>query len=201
MANLLSLAPELLLNICEYLVLIEAEELRENVELRERVMHHRDDIPAGPCHTAYRTLSVMARTCRILRPIAMDSFNKHAVWLFNRPIATFTQQTVPDKTRHIEILRDDIASYPPRYRGRTRDEIAQDVSQVSERWHEDIQETITKDPAQVELALFISKASEITTLAMKTGHVHADISDKRGYGESPVWLLPIIDAMEESKTD
>jgi hypothetical protein len=61
MVDLLSLPPELLLNICEYLVLIQAEELKKDALYSRSIGR-----------TAYRTLSVLARTCRRLKDIARD---------------------------------------------------------------------------------------------------------------------------------
>jgi hypothetical protein len=129
MTDLLSLPPELLLGIREWLVLIEAEELKKDVQLRAQ-MRYPKNRPTGPCRTAYRAHSMLARTCHKLKSVArMDTFNKHtiwlshALWLFDRPIAAFTRQFLLDKTWHNKILPDEYTLDETKYRGRARDDI------------------------------------------------------------------------------
>jgi hypothetical protein len=64
-----------------------------------------------------------------------------------------------------------------------------------ETWPEDVQETIDQDPAQVELALLAPKAPKIQALNVRIGLAHADIDQKHGYEQSPMWLFPILDAI------
>jgi hypothetical protein len=66
-----------------------------------------------------------------------------------------------------------------RYRGRARDDVLQDVERASEDWPHDVQKTIDEDPAQLELALLVSKAPNVRTLSMRAGEGHIDIVEKR----------------------
>jgi hypothetical protein len=77
----------------------------------------------------------------------------------------------------------------------------QDVEQGSENWPEDVQKTIDEDPAQLELALLVSKAPIIKSLTVRDNLGRIDVDEKEAYDESPVWLLPIISAIQEVMTE
>ena len=140
-ANSIPLPNEILLMICNSLVLMESQELYEIVKQDHMLAYSRNDTEK-PLYTAYRSLLALARTCRALHPLATDPqvVNMRAVWPFNHPIAAFTRQATLERTLHIDIIKACSEKREPRSQGRTRDEIKHDVDQMPpESWPEDVQ--------------------------------------------------------------
>lgn len=180
MAGLLSLPAEIICEIFEHL-----QPLYEATSAR--ISDVSWDLPSY-----YRTLAGLTRTCRYLNPMATQALYKRYYAMYTNPYPGFMRRICTDlsageNVRHINILHNSPFCT---YSGRSKDEVKAHLLNIPVLDRPEVEMLLNRDPAQVELAVLISQASNLETMSMTVYYLSSEPHPHR----VPLWMRPLVEA-------
>lgn len=185
MVGLLSLPTELIIEIFDHLQPVD------EVHPLQREYATFDPQSAWQYTNSYGALLNLARTCKLLQPIATECLYKHQWAPYSYPNHMVLRRLQQDAAaglaiKHIRILQDGPHC---RYAGRTRSEIKEHLLQLQLLEH-DVRPVLYFEPAQLEVAIMVAHSPNLESLRMKVFHAKS-LTPKE---KVPVWLRPIVNA-------
>ncbi|KAF2829905.1 hypothetical protein CC86DRAFT_367816 [Ophiobolus disseminans] len=184
MAGIVALPTELLFHIFRY--------LHPSVEIHpdlKRPAH------AWDCCASYRTLSALTRTCRQVHPVAIQVLYERYEATFTESIAGYFRRlslhpSTATMMRHINIWEEGLFT---KYKGLPPDELNEQLKHTQLLDDEEMDRTITREPAQAVLAILVARACNLEIFEMKARHR----ASKLRAGELPFWLLSVVEAAQQ----
>ncbi|KAF2875608.1 hypothetical protein BDV95DRAFT_603023 [Massariosphaeria phaeospora] len=154
MAGLLSLSAELLYEVFDHLQ--PHDEVHPMV--REQPDFDPDNVWDYP--KSYRALAALARTCKLLLPIARQSLYKHHWAQYSRPNCIVLSRLIDDASirqaiKHIRVLQD--GPYCHRhFHGRSRADIEADLRRIPVLERADVAKILEHDILQLHVAILVA---------------------------------------------